>query len=739
MRRKRLSVSHLGRVVRPSVVAMALLVVPAVVAGAAQQRPQFSTTVELVQLQVSVEGDDGTFAAGLGADDFRLYVDGDLRPVEVAYEVDLRPDTATAGIAFVDSGARAAPARRDTPRPVAARRHFLIFFDLNFTTRRGILEARRAALAFVTEQVHGEDLLAVATATRFGIQLLSPFTSNHGQARRAIGTLGLASATDQTTGRIPNEEAITQALAELAVGPAGGGGALEQLDAMEYREYVATVSNYTAQMRSFGEMMQAIEGRKHVVLFSRGFDDRAITGQTLGQLGAASEARAASPMGFAADDPEALYGSSEIRKNMTELIEQFRGADAVIHAVDPSGLRDSGVHDASRLGSAVTTNGASALASLRTGHQSLNVLAEGTDGSANWNMNDLSVALAEIESQTAAFYMLAYRKESTDPDVVDIRIEVVPSGARVVSAPTRLAPPPEYRDMNEMQRQLQLAEFMNDDVDRREIDFRAQVVAFPTDTDSSRAALVLQISGEELDRLATERGDDNLQLEIGAFALDEEGSAYDSFRRRVAVDVAGMRARGPLVGQDFRYADFVDVPPGDRRLRVLLRETEVGRLSSTTRRFYAPEGSDELTLVRPLVVSDSNAPPLPELDPGFDPFNFAGRRLVPVAAPELVLGESFLLLVTAFHVARDPATDQVLAGVVIEIEEDNLEGDVYPLRDVAVLGSTYDQTTDATSILIRARVPAIVRPGAARLWSRIIDTTSGNRVEEQAVVYVRGA
>ena len=609
MRRTRLSVSRLGRVVRPSVAAMAILVVPALVAGAPQQRPQFTTTVELVQLQVNVEGDDGNFVSGLAAEDFRLFVDGEIRPVEITYEVDLRPETGPAAVASVDAAPRTAPAVPSSPRPVAARRHFLIFFDLNFTTRRGILEARRAALGFVTERVHREDLLAVATATRFGIQLLTPFTSNHEQARRSIGTLGLASATDQTTGGIPNEEAVTQALAELAAGPAGGGGALEQLDAMEYREYVATVSNYTAQMRSFGEMMQAIEGRKHVVLFSRGFDDRAITGQSLGQLGAAAEARAASPMGFAADDPEALYGSSEIRKNMTELIEQFRAADAVIHAVDPSGLRDAGVHDASRMRSAATTNGGSALASLRTGHQSLNVLVEGTDGSANWNMNDLSVALAEIETKTAAFYMLAYRKEAADPDVVELRIEVARPGAHLVSAPTRLAPPPEYREMNEMQRQLQLAEFMNDDVDRREIDFRVQVVAFPTDADTTRAALVLQIGGEELDRLANERGDDSLQLEIGAFALDDEGVAHDSFRRRVAVDVAGMRARGPMVGQNFRYADFVDVPPGDRRLRVLLRETEVGRLSSITRRFYAPEDTDELTLVRPLVVSDSDAPP----------------------------------------------------------------------------------------------------------------------------------
>ncbi len=316
----------------------------------AQQPPQFRTTVALVQLQVNVEAEDGSFVTGLGVDDFIIEVDGEERPARVVYEVDLRRDQG-AGVARVDGVAQ--PRASEAPRPVAARRHWLLTFDFSFTTRRGVIEARRAALEFIDNQVHPDDLLAVATVNRYGVNLLTPFTGNHGQALEAVQSLGLFSASDMITGGVDAEESIGQALAEMAAGAAGtDGGTGAALDSTEFRSYVAEVANYTEQMQEFGHMLQAIEGRKHVVLFSRGFDDRAVTGQSLGKLAAGAEARATSPEAYA-NDPEQMYGAAEVRDGLGEMIEVFRGADAVIHAIDPSGLRDSGVHDAGRMQSSV--------------------------------------------------------------------------------------------------------------------------------------------------------------------------------------------------------------------------------------------------------------------------------------------------------------------------------------------------------------------------------------------------
>lgn len=707
------------------------------VTGAAQSgAPQFRTTVEIVQLQVGVAADNGEFVSGLQPEDFLLRIDGQPREVQFVFEVDLRREAPGDDAALAVDSPRARP--RPQPRPVAARRHWMLFFDFSFTTRRGVLKAREAGLRFLREQVHPEDLVGVATANRYGIRLLSPFSSHHAQALEAVDTLGLVDASDLITSGFDAQESIAQALAEMAAGPAGtDGGIGATLDAMEFREYVANVANYTEQMRQFGQMLQAIEGRKHVVFFSSGFEDRAFTGMTLGQLAAGAEARATSPEAYAGD-PEQMYGAAEVRSGLREMIDVFRGADAVVHAIDPSGLRDSGNSEVSRMRSAVGNPGSGGDLSsnaARTGHQALSAIASGTGGTVDWAMNDLSVALARIERSTAAFYVIAYRKLERDAATVKIQVDLARPGAEVVSAPSRLTPPPQYRDMSPAQRQLQLAELLNDEVERREISFESQVVSFPGDDNTGRQVLILQVPGLELERLAEARGDDRVELEIAALALDDDGEVLDSFRRRVTIDIERMRQRGPLQEQSFHYADSVDTPPGEHRLRLLLREAEIGWLSTRTQRYWSPEVSPQPTMARPMVLSSSGWPAPPRDDAaGFDPLVFNGRRLVPIAAPVIEPGDRFRLLVVLYHVPRHPVSGEVLAGVALELED--AQDDPYRLTELEIIGSAHDPQSDATQLLIESRLPAHVRPGTARLWVRLIDRVSGERIEEQTGIFV---
>ncbi len=679
-------------------------------ADAAQQRSQFDIAVELVQLQVGVADASGRFVRGLSADDFVVVVDGDPRPAQVVYEIDLRGEDRRGVAAMAMAAAR--PAEEE--RPVAARRHFLLFFDFSFTTRRGIIESRRAALDFVAKNIRESDLVGVATASRYGINLLTPFTSNHETVDRAIQGLGLASGGDLIAGGFEAEESIQEALAELQNGR-GGGGALEVLPALEFREYVAQVSNYTDQLVQFGEMLQAIEGRKHFVMFSAGFEDRALVGADLDELSAQAEARATSPAAVASTDPEMSWGAAEVRDGMKQVVDMFRSADAVVHAIDPSGLR-----------------------SERAGHQALTYLATGTGGEAYWNSNDLGIALTAIEEATASFYMIAYRKSRSDAGTVDIEVRVQRPGVQVTSAPERLTPPPEFVAMNEMQRQLQLAEVLADDVDRRDIAFDSLVTTFPARGEhTARAALVLEINGLEIDRIAARRGTDEIQFEIAGFALGEDDTIVDEFRRKVRVDVAAMRQVGRLQDQAFRYSDYVDVPAGAGRLRLLLREAEVGGLSATTQPYYAytAEAGEGMIVARPMIVDDVTTPSLPDPEARFDPLEFEGRRFAPMAAPTAIAGGSVEVLVIVYNIPRHPVSGQHLAGLVLELEE-AASGDSYRIQDFKILGTSSTEEMAATRMLVQVDIPGHIRPGDARLWARIVDQVSGERREEQTALFI---
>jgi hypothetical protein len=536
------------------------------------------------------------------------------------------------------------------------------------------------------------------------------------------------------------EESIAQALAELEGTQAGGSGGIgAALDGAQYREYVATVTNYQNQMRAFGQMLQAIEGRKNVLFFSRGFDDMVMAGQTLGQMASASDSRAASPEGITAADPEMLYGTAEIRDNMGELVDMFRQADAAIHAIDPSGARALGDPSTfSGPGGDLSQGFDSQSLGMRNGRQALTALAVGTDGSMHLNLNDLSVALADIEERTAAFYMIGYSKSADDPATVDVEVRVRVPGVKIISAPRALTPPPDYRDMNPVQRQLQLAEFLNDDVERRQISFDSQVIAFPTGADTARAALLVEVPGLEIDSLARMRGGDQVQFEIAAFAVDQEETILDEVRRRVTIDVEQLRAAGPLHEQSFRYSDLLDVPAGTYRIRMLLREAEVGLLSTRTMSFWAGATDDRLRIMRPLVVGGFGAPAPPGSDGEalFDPLSMNGRRLSFSAAPLLRPGAPFRLLVVAYHVPRDPETGEVLAGLALEAEDG--EGEPYRLTEWEILGSSHDADRDVTQLLVQARFPAAVPTGSGHLWVRFVDRSSGLRVEEQTRIYVQG-
>lgn len=646
----------------------------------AQQPAQFRSRVELVQLQVSVADDAGGFFSGLRAEDFVVVVDGDPRPAQVAYEVDLRDKEPAATVA-VDE--------RDQPadsRPVASRRHYVLFFDFSFVDGRGVREARRAALEFIEQNLHPADLVAVASVNRLGIELRVPFTGDFGKVRESVAAIKLADVTDS----------------------------FKLAEDMPMVAYEALVLQYVAQLERFGEMLQAIEGRKHLAMFSTGFADSVFVGGELDALSTQVGQRASgSTDGAGLVGRTFSWGSAEVRAGLTASVEALREADTVIHAVDPRGLREDG-----------------------DGHQMLNYLAHETGGEAYWNMNSVTPALVQIEQSTARFYLIGYRKQASDAGTVELEVLVSRAGAKITSAPERLTPPPAYVEMNGVQRQLQLAEALADDSDVARIAAASQVVTFPGANGTARVVLFFEINGLELERLAAQRGADTIEFEIAGFAHADNNRLVDSFRRKVEVDVASMRTSGPMTEQSFRYADSVDVPPGKGRLRLLLREAVIGELTATTRRYVAPDDEGRLFLARPMIVDGEILPSLPEQERLADPLQFNNRRLAPIADPQVTAGETVDILVVAKNVQDDLAPDELLARISVQIGAAT-GGELYPLSDLRLLATHRVDFSAATQILLRVGIPRQITPGDKHLWVRLRQERTGDPQQQETRLYVR--
>jgi len=157
--------------------ALSCLILGSVLAGSSAVGAQtFSeaTDVVVVEVPVQVIGADGKPVRGLTADNFAVHEGRAEQPL-VGFEVlDLQSAPA--------AGPRSAP-------PMAARRHFLLLFDLSSASPKGVVQARAAAKDLVG-QLHPSDLVSVASySAAEGSRILLSFTGDRGQILAAVDRL----------------------------------------------------------------------------------------------------------------------------------------------------------------------------------------------------------------------------------------------------------------------------------------------------------------------------------------------------------------------------------------------------------------------------------------------------------------------------------------------------------------------------------------------------------------------
>ncbi|HLE83717.1 MAG TPA: VWA domain-containing protein, partial [Thermoanaerobaculia bacterium] len=257
------------------------------------QQKQFGETVEIVTVEVPVQVlRDGEPVRGLTAEDFEILEGRRPQPITGFEVIDLS----------LMSNAQAARAEI----PAAGRRHFLVLFDLSFSSPSAIVRAREAAKEMVLNDLHRGDLVAVATySLQQGPRLVLGFTPDRRQAELAIDTLGLPGIMEQSKvdplGLIAGELNPAQTLAggfDTTAGTGtgtevgGGGGAGARAGAMEAHlrdisllmgranrdEVRGQAMAYVGGFEALAGMMANVQGRKYMLLLSEGFDSSILVG-----------------------------------------------------------------------------------------------------------------------------------------------------------------------------------------------------------------------------------------------------------------------------------------------------------------------------------------------------------------------------------------------------------------------------------------------------------------------------
>lgn len=702
------------------------LLLTATMAATMQARAQVTgpvrerAEVALVEVPVRVTDRDNRPIRGLTREDFSLSADGRPQTIVGFDAIDLADSTVEPG-SF----------------PPAARRRFLLLFDLSFSRPRSIVGARRAARDFVTRQIGPGDLAAVATySVETGFRLLVTFSSDRAQLARAIETLGVDAKHEPLDPLAFYFEPRAVALATLERGAKAGRNettiaalvdSLETINALQKQqsdEYAR--GRVQSMISSFGELARAldsVDGRKDVVLLSEGFESRLLVGTAEttqerdwlvnGQIWKV--------------DGDHRFGNQPLRNQVTDMTSLFRRSDCVIHSVDVAGVRLEGEPDA---------NGEPDHSPHLPGgdRDSLFEFAEGTGGEVIRNVNDLSAPLARLVTDTSLVYLLAFRSDrpAEEGRFHELRVNVSARDARVTARPGYYDRR-DFRKRTAFERSLDAADAIANERALQQIPLRVLAVPFAGAGGTAAVPVQVEIPGPDL--LDGVRGD-KTGLEVYVYAQTADGRLGDFLTQSVGLELS--RSREALSRGGIRFAGSLRLTPGTYRLRAYVRNSETGRAGLTAADLRVPDYAVRRPELLPPLFLEGRGDWLalrakPRGDGGeaaYPVVTIDGESVSPVALATPAAGVLRLWLVT-YHFGSGAGDESLKLAAQV------LDGEGKPLGPAAisVLSRSEAGSDGRRNALLAFRTPAGLASGRYGLRVFAEDASSGEK--RQAVAAFR--
>jgi VWFA-related protein len=679
--------------------------------------PRFEAEVAVVALPVFVTDKQGQPVSGLVAADFEVTDEG--KPVAVL------------GVQEIDAVAPV-PVDADTPTAMqaAAARQFLFLFDLSFSHPAGIVRARKAAQRIAEDGLAPSDLAAVATySVNGGVKLPLGFTTDRQQLARALDTLGVLQLQ-----KAPDPLGLAFDLwGELGLQqpePKEGGSRYKEDELYAFvREqvqlarrgedavYGQRVSGFLSSLRQLARTLDAVRGRKQVILLSAGFDETPLMGATGDQ--ATKDAEAVTEGRLWDVRSESRFGDASVREAMDAMVKMFAASDAVVHAVDVSGLLAGG-------------DAASGIAGLRpgAGRESLNQIANLTGGRMIKDTNDLTGALRNVIDASRRYYVLAFEPAPRGPGKFHrLKVRVKTRGLDVGHRAGYLEPAAARVD-DPMLRRMQAAEAIAKGLSGGDLDVRLVAVPYRDAQGRLTLPVVVEVDGG---RLITPGAKGELPLEVYGYALDEKGAILDAVALAPRLELAKLGARVRESGLQLHTA--FGVSAGTVDLRFLVRDGSTGRMGS--RRLVVampPFTSGSVVVSPPLFMADPAGRLVLQTasrrNPTVDmPFRVDADLFTPQGLPRLANGRTDSVCVLAFS----PTPFDAKSSFQISAHLTDRAGARVPIGAPLSLARLVAEADGFRRFVLKL-TPANVPAGDYTFRVRIKDPLSGESAESAQLV-----
>jgi VWFA-related protein len=597
-------------------------------AGLAAAQLRETINVNLIEVPVTVVDRDGNPVRGLTADKFELIDQGRKRPITTFEVIDFN-----------------APIKGIVQLNPAARRSFLLLFDLSFSSPLGRTKAQDAARNFIARGMQRRDLAAVGTIdVQHGFHLLTSFTTDRNMLTAAVTSPLSFHSSDPL--QISGTEAFDP---EPAFNPQ------PQPDSHGYQELLKEIQRGQNRLNdqfnrgrierqvnllgSLARTLRMLPGRKQVVFFSEGFDPRLVQGRDARAMKEAMEDMALAEHGEGYKiDSDSRYGDTASLSVLDQMARTFRGSDVVLHAVDIGGVR---VQNDLEVGSKINSNDA------------LFLLSNPTGGAVFRNSNDLDNDLHRMLRQQEVVYILGFQSSATNPGkfhVLKVRLHGV-GGAQLFHRAGYY----EAGAEDSLERTLTTAEIVLNDIPQPEVGVAALAAPFPTREKNAQVPVILEINGADL---VKDLKTNDINIQIYLYAFDEDGLVRDRMFQRVALNLGKVGDK--LRASGIKYYSTLSLPEGAYSIKSLVRVVE------TEKKGYA-----RVDVVVPPTNDVAVLPPFFFEEPGkwlmvkggsHDatnagyPFQINGEPFIPSASVSVRNGEPREFAVFVYNAAADEVT-----------------------------------------------------------------------------------
>jgi VWFA-related protein len=361
--------------------------------------PVIRISVEVIQLDVVVTDKQGRHLTDLGPEDFEIREDGRVQRVSHATYV-------RAGEPWVDPTAppdAQGPDGDASVAPAPPRTLVLVYDDLGMSLESAV-RARRA-FATVVDGLLRTDRVAIVSTSRW-----------NGALRLSSDPQELLATVSRLRFRPDSRDRTRNAFFSDA--------GLSRLDGAYDRSQKLTIDSLDVTMRVVEEL-QAVEGRKAIILVSEGFPDiTALGNHYFGVVDWPIDGT----LGRGKDVPETLRRIGDFAAR----------ASVVVHTIDPRGLTTTGPGVATSTAPALVDHAYLARNTymLRASQASLEYLPRETGGLAFLDNTDLAAGAHKILDDLSGYYLIGYQPsdstfEADRVDFHDIEVRVRRKGVKL--------------------------------------------------------------------------------------------------------------------------------------------------------------------------------------------------------------------------------------------------------------------------------------------------------------------